>query len=187
MSTLSSYDDFIVSPAEQRARAAARRARFYARPAPRRAPEPVSVPDEPSIRVLPSLRARRWSTRWDAPLRALSVAYGAPFSDDVPPVQAPTMREIFEFGVQHFGVSAEDLRSGRRPADIAHPRHCIAWMMCRLTAQSLPSVGRFIGNRDHTTIINSRRRVDTAIANGESLGLMATEALAAFEAWRLER
>jgi chromosomal replication initiation ATPase DnaA len=55
-----------------------------------------------------------------------------------------------------FGVSFVDLRADRRNAETVLARHAFCYWACRLTRKSLPQIGRFLGNRDHTTVMNGR-------------------------------
>jgi len=58
-----------------------------------------------------------------------------------------------------YGIYRADIFSDRRTAPVAMARHVVAALAQELTRQSLPFIGKHIGGRDHTTIINSIRRV----------------------------
>lgn len=56
-------------------------------------------------------------------------------------------------------TSLDDLESHRRQRYITRPRQ-IAMYLCReLTGHSLPEIGRYFGNRDHTTVLHAVRLV----------------------------
>lgn len=55
-----------------------------------------------------------------------------------------------------FGITLVELRSDRRSAGIMLARHAFCYWACRLTCKSMPQIGRFLGNRDHTTIMHGR-------------------------------
>ena len=58
-----------------------------------------------------------------------------------------------------FGIKTSDLSSKSRRQSIVRPRH-IAIYLCRsLTTMSLPEIGIFFGNRNHTTVLHSCRYV----------------------------
>lgn len=60
---------------------------------------------------------------------------------------------------RRFQLTKEDLRSQSRRRVFARPRQ-IAMYLCReLTKASYPKIGRYFGDRDHTTIIHGRRRI----------------------------
>lgn len=55
-----------------------------------------------------------------------------------------------------FGVSLEEIRSPVRNRRLVNARHFISYWCFRLTPLSLPQIGRHMGGRDHTTIMNGR-------------------------------
>jgi chromosomal replication initiation ATPase DnaA len=55
-----------------------------------------------------------------------------------------------------FRISFVDLRANRRDTEATLARHAVCYWACRLTTKSLPQIGRFLGNRDHTTIMHGR-------------------------------
>ena len=58
----------------------------------------------------------------------------------------------------HFGLAAADLLSGSRAARVAWPRQLAMYLARELTGQSLPTIGREFGGRDHTTVLYACRR-----------------------------
>ena len=69
------------------------------------------------------------------------------------------MDDILKLVAKHFGVTTIDIRSHRRTADIVRPRQ-VAMYLCRaLTTRSYPDIARFLGGKDHTTIMHSVRVV----------------------------
>jgi chromosomal replication initiator protein len=59
---------------------------------------------------------------------------------------------------EHFGVSRDELLSSARTARIAWARQVAMYLARELTAESLPSIGRHFGGRDHTTVLHAYRR-----------------------------
>ena len=75
-------------------------------------------------------------------------------------VRCPTVAEIRAEVARFYGVTELDLLSARRTRDIARPRQ-VAMFLCRhLTKHSLPSIGRFLGGRDHSTVIHALESVE---------------------------
>lgn len=73
------------------------------------------------------------------------------------------------------GVSPDDMLSARRTANLAIPRHFAIWRARQETPRSLPEIGRMFNGRDHTTIINSLRKIDSLMAEGKvPAALLAT-------------
>jgi chromosomal replication initiator protein len=53
-----------------------------------------------------------------------------------------------------------DILSPRRTRSIARPRQVAMFLSKRLTAKSLPEIGRRFGGRDHTTVIHAVRKIE---------------------------
>ncbi|RMF80907.1 MAG: chromosomal replication initiator protein DnaA, partial [Nitrospirae bacterium] len=86
--------------------------------------------------------------------------------------QEVSLERIQEVVASHYGVRPAELRSKRRTAAIATPRH-VAMYLCRtLTSHSLPEIGRAFGGRDHTTVLHACRKVERRQA--EDPGLVQT-------------
>jgi chromosomal replication initiator protein len=64
---------------------------------------------------------------------------------------------------RHFGISREELLSSARTARVAWPRQLAMYLARELTSESLPSIGRHFGGRDHTTVLHACRRASTRI------------------------
>ena len=79
-----------------------------------------------------------------------------------------TMRQITTEVAAERGVSYDDLVMpdsvpGARAFAIAHPRQEAMWRMKQTGKWSLPQMGRFLGGRDHTTILAGVRAHQTRI------------------------
>ena len=75
-----------------------------------------------------------------------------------------SIREIQSAACEHFGLSSEELLSSARTARIAWPRQVAMYLARELTGESLPSIGRHFGGRDHTTVLHAWRRTTAQIA-----------------------
>jgi hypothetical protein len=60
---------------------------------------------------------------------------------------------------RHFGISHVDLLSHRRTKELVKPRHIVMHLARKYTGRSLPEIGRWLGGRDHTTIMHGARTV----------------------------
>ncbi|HEX3910904.1 MAG TPA: chromosomal replication initiator protein DnaA [Solirubrobacteraceae bacterium] len=69
---------------------------------------------------------------------------------------------------EHFGLSRAELLSSTRAARVAWPRQLAMYLTRELTTESLPSIGRHFGGRDHTTVLHACRRTDSRIADDTS-------------------
>jgi chromosomal replication initiator protein len=92
------------------------------------------------------------------------------------PQPTPPRRSIAEIKVlvsERFGITADELASPARSPRIAQPRQLAMYLARELTDESLPSIGRAFGGRDHTTVLHSLRRAQRRIAEDRSYRLNA--------------
>ena len=59
-----------------------------------------------------------------------------------------------------FGISHEDMISSKRSKGITTPRHIAIYLARFLTEESLESIGKKFGGRDHTTIMHSVNKIE---------------------------
>ena len=83
-------------------------------------------------------------------------------------VQKPTLKSLLAYVVAKSGVSENDIISIRRDRSICKARFEFCWLAKNYTTKSFPEIGRFLGGRDHTTIIHSVRRHEANIRNGRA-------------------
>ena len=70
---------------------------------------------------------------------------------------------------KHFNIKQVDLESSKRSRNLSFPRQ-IAMYICRdMTELSLPKIGEFFGNRDHTTVLHACEKISGEIKTNESL------------------
>lgn len=71
-----------------------------------------------------------------------------------------------------FNVSIDELKGKKRVKEIVIPRQ-IAMYLCReLTDQSLPTIGREFGNRDHTTVMHAEVKIANLLAENSDTHLI---------------
>lgn len=99
------------------------------------------------------------------------------------PDQAPTVAVIQATVAAHYGLTRVELISDRRARAVSRPRQVGMWLAKRLTARSLPDIGRRFGGRDHTTVIHAVRRIDALRAEDPALERDCSTLLARL-AWR---
>ncbi len=69
----------------------------------------------------------------------------------------------------YFHVKVADLKSKRRQQSIVRPRQ-IAMFLCRKhLSASFPDLGARFGNKDHTTVMNACKRIDSMLTTDPSL------------------
>jgi chromosomal replication initiator protein len=78
--------------------------------------------------------------------------------------QATSVEEIQQRVAEGFGISRAELIGSSRAATPLRARQVAIFLTRELTDLSLPQIGRLYGGRDHSTVINSLRRVEARIA-----------------------
>ncbi len=73
-----------------------------------------------------------------------------------------TVERILRIVSKGYGISMDDIKSRRRQATIAEARHVSVYIIRQLTDLSLTQIGVLL-DRDHATIMNSIRYVESAI------------------------
>lgn len=82
-------------------------------------------------------------------------------------IWASQSRRVLAAVADQFWLTPGEVVSQCRRKDLAEARHVASWIMHRRLGVSLPQVAILLGRRDHTTALNSVRRVE------KSLRLMA--------------
>ena len=59
-----------------------------------------------------------------------------------------------------YRVSKEELKSGSRVSLLVQARFEVFWRMKRETHLTLPTIGRLVGGKDHTTVLHGVRRYE---------------------------
>jgi chromosomal replication initiator protein len=80
-----------------------------------------------------------------------------------------TPEYIISIVAEHFNITEDDIKGSKRNSNIVMPRQ-IAMYLCReMTDTPLASIGKIMGNRDHTTVINGYKKVEKNMNTSESL------------------
>ena len=84
-----------------------------------------------------------------------------------PPHAAPprptSVEEIQQQVAERFGISRAELIGSSRAATPLRARQVAIFLTRELTDLSLPQIGRLYGGRDHSTVLNSLRRVEAGL------------------------
>lgn len=78
-----------------------------------------------------------------------------------------SVREIIEETAAKHGVSIVDIKSRRRARHLVLARHEAMWRARHETPHSYPLIGRWMGGRDHTTVIHGVNKHQSRIDSGE--------------------
>lgn len=86
---------------------------------------------------------------------------------DQPKEVTPSL--IIEVVAEHFGVNPDDITSKKRNSEFVLPRQ-IAMYLCReLTDTSLSNIGKYLGKKDHTTVMHGIQKIANEIDTNEDL------------------
>jgi chromosomal replication initiator protein len=83
--------------------------------------------------------------------------------------QATSVEEIQQRVAEGYGISRAELVGSSRAATPLRARQVAIFLTRELTDLSLPQIGRLYGGRDHSTVLNSLRRVESGIADDVKL------------------
>ncbi len=89
--------------------------------------------------------------------------------------QATSVEEIQQQVAERFGISRAELIGSSRAATPLRARQVAIYLTRELTDLSLPQIGRLYGGRDHTTVLNSLRRVEASLGEDEALSQKVAE------------
>jgi chromosomal replication initiator protein len=83
--------------------------------------------------------------------------------------QATPVEEIQQRVSTAFGISHAELVGSTRAATPLRARQVAIYLTRELTDLSLPQIGRLYGGRDHSTVLNSIRRIEARFGEDEAL------------------
>lgn len=92
----------------------------------------------------------------------------------VPTARLPEFDRIAAAAIAVFGVDAADFWSYRRYAEVALARHVALFVARKVTAFSLPELGRASG-RDHSAVLHGVRRVAALVESDPALAAKVAE------------
>ncbi len=78
-----------------------------------------------------------------------------------------TPQVVLDIVAEHYGISADDIVSGKRSAEIVLPRQIIMYLCREILNTSHKNIGIFLGNRDHSTVISGDKKIRERLQNGD--------------------
>ena len=76
---------------------------------------------------------------------------------------------IIQVVADHFGITPLDIASQKRNKEVVYPRQIVMYLCQNMTDASLQEIGKYLGGRDHTTIIHGREKISGDLKNNENL------------------
>ena len=84
-------------------------------------------------------------------------------------VRQVTPQLIIDIVAEHFGITPEDIVSKRRNSEFVLPRQICMYLCRHLTEESLQSIGKALGKKDHTTVIHGIEKITNELPENEEL------------------
>lgn len=81
-------------------------------------------------------------------------------------IMADVARWVIRDEADLAGVDKSDIMSRRRSGPAVMARHRAIYRVKRLTSWSLPRIGRFFDDRDHTTVMYAVRKITAMVESG---------------------
>lgn len=115
-------------------------------------PRPVQELRELPESTLIKAGSHQWGA-WQAPERP-SLLGGVEI------LKVPTIADIKSLMYQRYGISPVQLIAQQRTKRLSDVRQIAMYLSCKLTPHSLVTIGAHFGDRDHTTVMHARDRLD---------------------------
>jgi chromosomal replication initiator protein len=80
-----------------------------------------------------------------------------------------SISEIVDAASSEFGVDRDELLAHDRRPGVVTARHVAMYLARELTSHSLPEIGRGMGGRSHTTVLNGVNRISAALQTDPSV------------------
>ncbi|MCI6858115.1 MAG: chromosomal replication initiator protein DnaA [Eubacterium sp.] len=80
-----------------------------------------------------------------------------------------TPQLIMEVVAEHYNITVSDILSKKKNKEIANPRQICMYLARKYTDYSLQSIGKAMGNRDHSTILHGHDKINKMAQTDESL------------------
>ncbi len=88
---------------------------------------------------------------------------------EAPPKRKPTFQEVMEAVSRYYSVSIQDMMGASRVREILHPRQVAMLIGKKHLNMSYVRLGEVFGGRDHTTVMNALKKIDSRQHNDPQL------------------
>ncbi len=75
---------------------------------------------------------------------------------------------IINVVAEHFDLSPSDIVGNKRNSKVVFPRQIVMYLCRDMTGITLKNVGKYLGGRDHTTIMNGVEKIEKEIQTSDS-------------------
>lgn len=83
--------------------------------------------------------------------------------------QVLVLDDVLKAVADHFRLDTSAIVGPSRQRDLSHPRQIAMYLMRAMTSYSLPAIGAYLGNRDHSTVLHGYRKVASKLKSDSSL------------------
>lgn len=76
---------------------------------------------------------------------------------------------IIQVVADHFGITSLDISSQKRTKEVVFPRQIVMYLCRTMTDTPLQTIGKYLGGRDHTTILHGHDKIASDMEKNETL------------------
>lgn len=99
-----------------------------------------------------------------------------------------TSDDVIEAVCENYNVSINQIKSKNRHRRIVEARHVISWVLVKKIGMTLAEVGKkYLGGRDHTTVINSLNRFNNIYDTEEEFKNKADDLIEKLMTWKRDK
>lgn len=80
-----------------------------------------------------------------------------------------TPEVIIQIVADHFGITGLDISSQKRNKEVVFPRQIVMYLCRTMTDTPLQAIGKYLGGRDHTTIIHGYEKIAADMEKNDTL------------------
>lgn len=81
----------------------------------------------------------------------------------------PRLNDILRAVCKYYHKTSAEIKGASRTIPYVRPRHVFCYLAIRHGGYSFPTIGRFLGGRDHTTVLHAVRKMKERILVDEDL------------------
>ena len=76
---------------------------------------------------------------------------------------------VIQVVADHYGITPLDISSQKRNKEIVYPRQIVMYLCREMVGTPLQMIGKYLGGRDHTTIIHGIEKINTEMNKNDTL------------------
>jgi len=76
---------------------------------------------------------------------------------------------VIQVVADHYGITPLDISSQKRNKEIVYPRQIVMYLCRDMVGTPLQMIGKYLGGRDHTTIIHGIEKINTEMNKNDTL------------------